>query len=309
MPMNDFYFTTMGIRLIVLCIIVEVCLLNSRQIFAWNVVSRVSRLLSPESGPVGHSSVRSILESRLEYVAGEVDKGAFTFDRNVNKQSTNDTWTELVLTIQWPQSFCIEYNDSGEKGKCQVPEGIDDWTIHGLWPSNPGQVGPAFCNDTWKFDITKISDIEKQMNTSWPNCITDEPYDSLWSHEWDKHGTCASSLPALYGEHNYFQQTLSLRKQYDIKGMLEASAVVPSDTNWYMYQTINNAVKDVIGTDPTLTCVYDKKTERVYLSQIEFCLDKDFKLIDCVAPNSASKSNLRDENCEHDKKIYYPMLN
>lgn len=39
--------------------------------------------------------------------------------------------------------------------------------------------------------------------------------------------------------------------------MLEASGIVPSKTQSYDYPTIFNAVKSVIGTDPTVTCVYD----------------------------------------------------
>ncbi|XP_780287.3 ribonuclease Oy [Strongylocentrotus purpuratus] len=317
--MNDFQITKMGIRVLVTAIIITLCLLNSRQISAWSVVELVSRLSSPKSPVAKQPSARDVQENavftntRPAPGAAEVDKGKFIFDRlSLNKQSSNDTWTELILTIQWPQSFCLDYNDGRdykEAGECKVPAGIDDWTIHGLWPSNPGKLGPENCNSTWKFDVTKISDLVAEMNASWPNCITDEAYDSLWSHEWDKHGTCASLLPALYGEHNYFQKTLTLRKQFDIKGMLEASAIVPSKTNSYDYPTIFNAVKGAIGTDPTVTCVYDHKTQLVYLSQVEICLDKQFNPVNCVGLNSMRKSSLGEESCANDKLIFYPLVN
>lgn len=307
---QDFRITTMGIRVLVTVIIVQVCLMNSRKIHAWPVVS----LLSRGTAGLALSEVRVRDVNRAAAFFSDdgigIDRGKQQFNQKLQKESSSGNWSELILTIQWPQAFCLDYNDSHtDNDACVVPDSVNDWTIHGLWPSIPGTVGPAFCNNTWKFDIQKISDLEGEMNIQWPNFIVNETFDSLWSHEWEKHGTCASSLPALYGEHNYFQQTLTLRKQYDILSMLQQGGIVPSSTHSYTYQTILSAVKSNIGTDPTITCVYDHKTKRVYLSQVEVCMDQKFNRVDCVPTKSRRGQNLGDEDCSHDKAIFYPPKN
>ena len=71
---------------------------------------------------------------------------------------------------------------------------------------------PSFCNSSWPFDVAVLDDIRGDMDTYWPDievhshCISgclaykalltypsqirDAP-NSLWDHEWSKHGTCA----------------------------------------------------------------------------------------------------------------------
>ena len=35
-------------------------------------------------------------------------------------------------------------------------------------------------------------------------------------HEWDKHGTCAASLPALNSEHKYFAKGLEFNRKWNL---------------------------------------------------------------------------------------------
>ena len=44
------------------------------------------------------------------------------------------------------------------------------------------------------------------MKEHWTNIFADSPEESLWEHEWDKHGTCAAELPQLHSEYDYFLQ-------------------------------------------------------------------------------------------------------
>lgn len=41
---------------------------------------------------------------------------------------------------------------------------------------------------------------------------------SYRKHEWEKHGTCAASLPILDSQKKYFSQTLELYQRVDLNG-------------------------------------------------------------------------------------------
>jgi ribonuclease I len=47
---------------------------------------------------------------------------------------------------------------------------------------------------------------------------------SFWQHEWQKHGTCAESVPAYTGEFNYFSQAIALNKRFDLYRSTELHA-------------------------------------------------------------------------------------
>ena len=36
-----------------------------------------------------------------------------------------------------------------------------------------------------------------EMEQYWPDMMTDKPQYNFWTHEYEKHGTCAESLPGL----------------------------------------------------------------------------------------------------------------
>ena len=42
----------------------------------------------------------------------------------------------------------------------------DDWTVHGIWPTRPGEKGPQFCNRTLAFDFSKLKPILGKLEVS-----------------------------------------------------------------------------------------------------------------------------------------------
>lgn len=88
--------------------------------------------------------------------------------------------------------------------KCSFPKFKGIWTIHGVWPTKLGTIGPALCNKTWHFDPAKLEPLLDDLDTFWLNIETNTPKDSFWKHEWEKHGTCAAELPELDSEDKYF---------------------------------------------------------------------------------------------------------
>ena len=58
--------------------------------------------------------------------------------------------------------------------------------------SKDGSQGPFFCNSTWVFDPNGVKAIREELLQEWPNIHGSDTEDSLWKHEWEKHGTCAA---------------------------------------------------------------------------------------------------------------------
>ena len=115
--------------------------------------------------------------------------------------------------------------------------------------------------------------------------------DWLWSHEWDKHGTCAK--PVLNGEHEYFAKALQL---YDILNPTEVFAqngMIPSNTRTYDRDQVISVLTKSFGDTFVIGCQESGKD----LFQIEFCLQKDFQGRNCgKSANSNCSSRIRIPN-------------
>ena len=86
-----------------------------------------------------------------------------------------------------------------------------------------------------------------EMEEFWPNLMSDRPKYDFWTHEYEKHGTCAESLTGnifrkflefsnfvdLSTEHKYFEKTLQLRNDMNVMENLQGVGVVPSNTDTY----------------------------------------------------------------------------
>lgn len=75
----------------------------------------------------------------------------------------------LLFTQQWPVTTCIEWKDQNPDHICVLPSPKDMWTIHGVWPTRLGTIGPAFCNKTAVFDPTQLAPFEDQLEQFWTN--------------------------------------------------------------------------------------------------------------------------------------------
>ena len=54
--------------------------------------------------------------------------------------------------------------------------------------------------------MTLLEPIKSNLIKYWTNIFKDSKQDSLWKHEWMKHGTCAAELKALNSELHYFSK-------------------------------------------------------------------------------------------------------
>ncbi|MBN3320815.1 RNT2 Ribonuclease, partial [Atractosteus spatula] len=190
-------------------------------------------------------------------------------------------WKRLILTHHWPQTLC-----SLEHITCSQ---FNYWTLHGLW-TDKGDM----CNSSWPFDERQIEDLMPEMNKWWPDLLQSGAT-KFWSHEWQKHGTCAAQLESLNSEHKYFGKALELYKKVDLDGILKKFNIVPS-TKYYSLDEIEGTIVNFYRVKPKIQCVMPKEEEEAQtLGQIEICFDKEFQLVDCVH----SKEELSDRTNDH----------
>ena len=78
----------------------------------------------------------------------------------------------------------------------------DSYMIHGLWPQIDSENYPTYCEDVEY--IEPIGELLQSMETYWQGCD-----DSLWSHEWEKHGSCMKRQNNIT-ENDFFNITLEL---------------------------------------------------------------------------------------------------
>ncbi|XP_065587207.1 ribonuclease T2 [Cyrtonyx montezumae] len=198
-------------------------------------------------------------------------------DKFPHSNSHPHTWRKLYLAHHWPVTVCkMSAND------CHDPP--DYWTIHGLWPDKGEE-----CNRTWHFNVTEIKDLMSDMRQYWPDVIHSSlNRTQFWKHEWEKHGTCAATLPILDSQKKYFSKTLELYQRVDLNCFLLKGGIKPSST-YYQMATIKEVLTKFYGITPKIQCLPPEEGEKAQtLGQIEFCFTKELVLRNCTEPNGES---------------------
>ena len=129
--------------------------------------------------------------------------------------ATAHAFDYFVLEVQWGGGMCA----SADCVRC--PSNLAEWTMHGLWPSNFDGNDPAYCNSNWEFNADNISSILASMNKNWPSYEASTDNEAFWTHEWERHGTCAAVDPRFYGEYNFFSNALSVRTLVSVYSVLK----------------------------------------------------------------------------------------
>ncbi|XP_059468727.1 ribonuclease Oy [Neocloeon triangulifer] len=222
-------------------------------------------------------------------------------------------WDVLIFTQSWPYTVCREWKDKSESHACLL---LSQWTVHGVWPTKFGTIGPGFCNNTWHFNPRELKPIQSELDQKWANIMNGTAEDSLWKHEWQKHGTCAAQLPPLDSELKYFSKGLAWHDEHNMTKILSDGGILPDATKEYNVQQINDVVKKGTGFNPAVECFRDSKTHKTYLSEIRICFNKQLELVDCDGIVLASKYSGLDHptykgldvitNCHEEEKIIYP---
>uniref|UniRef100_A0A1S3DW17 Ribonuclease Phyb-like n=1 Tax=Cicer arietinum TaxID=3827 RepID=A0A1S3DW17_CICAR len=109
--------------------------------------------------------------------------------------------------------------------KC-VKQQPTKFTIHGFLPCNKTNPQPNSCiaHEPLKWEHMKcVSMID--FDNCWSNLNNDVNNINrlqLWTHEWNKHGTCSSMYPK-----DYYNLAFKINKDKDIKSFLQNKGIQP----------------------------------------------------------------------------------
>lgn len=192
---------------------------------------------------------------------------------------SNNDFDALIFTQHWPQTVCYTWKEKSTSNTCSLPKEHNEWTIHGIWPSQYHKIGPEFCNDKLPFNSTALESLKEKLQEKWIDIEKGKTSYSLWQHEWDKHGTCAVELEQLNTEIKYFTKGLELLSIYDMKNILAKANIIPGQT--YNKTEILNAIEQQLNKRGILICQENKQTGKSYIFEIRICFDKTLELINC----------------------------
>ena len=92
------------------------------------------------------------------------------------------------------------------------------------------------------------------LQKDWPSlsCPSSNGF-RIWSHEWEKHGTCSESQ---VDQHDYFEAALNLKKKVNLLQILRV-ARIETDDGFYSLDDIVRAIIKGIGHTPRIECNKD----------------------------------------------------
>ncbi|ORZ13738.1 RNase Sy [Absidia repens] len=143
----------------------------------------------------------------------------------------------------------------------------DSFTMHGLWPDTcAGGLTPEIGCDESRFYpnmdgiLQRNQTLYENMVTYWPSFKGRSNYDEFWSHEWNKHGTCVTTLdPKCFSNFNdhddvydYFTTALQLHETYDLYTILSNADITPGGS--YSLDQFESAIRSATGFMPKITC-------------------------------------------------------
>ena len=172
---------------------------------------------------------------------------------------------------------------------------LDSFTIHGLWPDNCDGSFDQFCRrDLFIDDVyyrfhnghyAGTEDLYDDMDLLWKSNVVGGD-ESLWIHEYNKHGSCIKNLysecyerwgqqdelsttdPTLLKERgviDYFNASVNLFKKLDTYKTLEGKGIVPSTEVTYSKSEIEAALTESFeGKDVFINCNQNNELTEIW---------------------------------------------
>ncbi len=192
---------------------------------------------------------------------------------NLVKSSNYDYY---VFSRSWVPGFC-EFNT---QGLCQNGTIGNKFTIHGLWPTwNNGSWPQYCCQET--LDHQSMSNILNDLDSHWSD--NGDIDWKLWTHEWQKHGTCAIGNPFINNSNDYFIMGLWLEMRLNVNYKLLTSNITPSYNISYPKSDLVN----LLGA--SLVC--KKKDDKDIITEIRNHISLDFHNIEPLSDDLSCGEN------------------
>ncbi|CAJ2632426.1 S6-RNase [Trifolium pratense] len=183
------------------------------------------------------------------------------------------------LVAQWPPNACRTRTIN-----CIASRKPQNFTLHGIWPSNTTGKEPRNCFNTnhltrIHFTGAMVQSLFPRINNSWPDLKGQE--ESFWGSQWDKHGTCSQNN---FNVLNYFKLALDTKDRVDVLKAFGNNNIHPHSTNPYKKIDFEKAIIAVTKKIPELRCVIRNRV--VYLLEVGLCLDRTGNnFMDCPPRN------------------------
>jgi ribonuclease T2 len=175
----------------------------------------------------------------------------------------------FVLSLSWSPDYCAS-SGGDDPQQCSIGKRLA-FVLHGLWPQN-NQGYPASCS---------TQKLPASVQAQFPGLY---PSDSLFTHEWEKHGTCSGLAPF-----DYLTLTKSLRDEVVIPKAYRAPEKpfrTTADTLKAAFASAN--APDFRAVDFETNCSGSGR----YLKELYVCFSRDLQPMACGAEvhKSALKS-------------------
>jgi len=186
---------------------------------------------------------------------------------------TSGDFDFYVFQQSWSAEFCK--GESSYPG-CQHPTSTQksNLTIHGMWPNyaqeQSGHWWPQCCKSAYGENMNQsvFTALKTQLFTYWPNEQDPNPSkvsDSLWDHEWGKHGTC-SGMAQL----NYFKAAMNVDMMLGTPSLITAN--IGGTVKLAALETVYNQKPCVSGQSCMVVVTCDSSST---FSGIATCWKKD----------------------------------
>lgn len=188
----------------------------------------------------------------------------------------------------------------------------DTFTLHGLWPDNCDGSFEQFCDNSMNVKnvsriLTEFGETEllDEMRKDWLNINHND--ESLWLHEFNKHGTCVSSIKeSCYHKfsnqykHNqnvvdFFKVTVNLFKNLPTFQWLAEAGIHPSTEIDYTKSEIEGALRDKFGATPLIKCNRFNGIQEVwYFNSVKgSLLSQQFSSLESIVKSNCPETGIK----------------
>ena len=211
----------------------------------------------------------------------------------------DNSYDFIMYVARWPGTYTTNTE----------PSDIDDFALHGFWPTNNDNTYPQNC-DGAKFSMDAISSIVDQLDYLWPDLQhPGQSPSGFWEHEWSKHGTCCLDGGACGGatdQLGFFSFALKTHTSMDLGSILTSAGIVPSTSTKYPMSQVASAINGAAGASPLLTC--GKVDGGHGLLRVYMCLDSA-SLAPITCPTDVSVKVNTNNGCGSDSTVMLPPIN